>query len=153
MCLIWLDPLGKSDIRWTPGNLYQNDRKLAVSLFHLGNKFLPHKSCLPALNLCSIIVCTSWSWSVYPQCHEQYYWHTYRRSYPPCPQSSFCTYVRGTMDSIAICILRRAICILQKFLGNMDIDSKPFWCRRKESILHRNMHTACILHDTICILW
>jgi len=36
--------------------------------------------------------------------------------------------VRGNMDSIAICILRCAICILQKFLGNMDMDtsSKPF---------------------------
>ena len=58
MCLIWLDPLGKSDIRRTPENLYQNNRKSAVSLFHLCNKFLPNKSCLPALNLCSIFVCT-----------------------------------------------------------------------------------------------
>jgi len=35
-------------------------------------------------------------------------------------------YVRGNMDSIATCILRCAICILQRFLCNMDIDSKPF---------------------------
>jgi hypothetical protein len=56
------------------------------------------------------------------------------------------------MDSIAICILLRAICILQKILCNMDIDSKPFLFRRKESILHRNMHTARILHVAICIL-
>ena len=33
-------------------------------------------------------------------------------------------------------ILRRAICILQKFLGNLDISSKHFLFRRKESILH-----------------
>jgi len=39
--------------------------------------------------------------------------------------------------------------VLQIFLGNMDIDSKPFWFRRKESILHRNMHTAHILHVAI----
>ena len=47
------------------------------------------------------------------------------------------TYVRGNMDSIAICIfLQRAICILQKFLGNINISSKHFLFRRKESILH-----------------
>jgi hypothetical protein len=33
------------------------------------------------------------------------------------------------------CILRGAICILQKFLGNMDTSSKQFLFRRKESIL------------------
>jgi hypothetical protein len=42
---------------------------------------------------------------------------------------------------------------LQKFLGNMDIDSKTFWFRRKESILHRNMHIAhiarCNMHIAI----
>ena len=48
------------------------------------------------------------------------------------------------MDSIAICILRRAICILQKFLGNMDIDSKPFLFRRKESILHLDLYCRAI---------
>jgi hypothetical protein len=35
------------------------------------------------------------------------------------------TCVRGNMDSIAI--LRGAICILQKFLGNMDTSSKQFF--------------------------
>jgi len=53
------------------------------------------------------------------------------------------------MDSIAISILQHAICILQKFLGNMDIDSKPFCFRRKESILHCKMHIARILHAAI----
>jgi hypothetical protein len=33
----------------------------------------------------------------------------------------------------------------------MDIDSKPFLFRRKESILHRNIDTARILHVAICI--
>ena len=66
--------------------------------------------------------------------------------------SPLCAYVRGNMDSIKICILRRAICILQKFLCNMDIDSKPFLFRKKESILHRNMHNTRILHVAICIL-
>ncbi len=37
--------------------------------------------------------------------------------------------------------LRRAICILQKFLGNMDTSSKQFLFRRKESILH--LHPYC----------
>jgi hypothetical protein len=60
--------------------------------------------------------------------------------------------VRGNMDSIAICILRCAICILQKILGNIDLSTKPFWFRKKESILHRNMHIAPILHVAICIL-
>jgi hypothetical protein len=54
------------------------------------------------------------------------------------------TYVRGNMDSIAICILRRAICILQKFLGNMDTSSKPFLFRRKESILHLDPYCRAI---------
>ncbi len=40
-------------------------------------------------------------------------------------------YVGGNIDSIAICILRRAICILQKVLGNIVLDSKSFWFRRK----------------------
>ena len=53
----------------------------------------------------------------------------------------FSVCVRGNMDSIAICILRRAICILQKFLGNMDTSSKQFLFRRKESILH--LHPYC----------
>jgi hypothetical protein len=35
-------------------------------------------------------------------------------------------YVRGNIDSIAICILRCAICILQKILGNIVLDSKSF---------------------------
>ena len=38
---------------------------------------------------------------------------------------------RSTIDSIAICISGRAICILQKILGNVDIFSKPFLFRRK----------------------
>jgi hypothetical protein len=37
-----------------------------------------------------------------------------------------CVRVRRNMDSVAICMLRRAICILQKFLCNMDNSSKPF---------------------------
>jgi hypothetical protein len=45
-------------------------------------------------------------------------------------------HVVGNIDSITICILRRAICILQKFLCNMDTSSKPFLFRRNESILH-----------------
>ncbi len=59
---------------------------------------------------------------------------------------------RGNMDSIAICILRRPLCILQKFLGNMDISSKPFLFRRKESILH--LHPYCIyIHIASCKIW
>jgi len=58
------------------------------------------------------------------------------------------------MDSIAICILQCAICILQKFLGNMDISSKPFLLRRKESILHLNPYCRAIwiVTNTVDIL-
>jgi len=38
---------------------------------------------------------------------------------------------RGNMDSIAICILTCNMHIAE--IGNMDIDSKPFLFRRKES--------------------
>jgi hypothetical protein len=48
------------------------------------------------------------------------------------------------MDSIVICILRRAICILQKFLGDIDTSSKPFLFRRKESILHLDPYCRAI---------
>jgi len=48
------------------------------------------------------------------------------------------------MDSFAICILRRAICILQKILGNMDISSKSLLFRRIESILHLDPYCRAI---------
>jgi hypothetical protein len=57
------------------------------------------------------------------------------------------------MDSFTIYAYRDmqyAYCRI--FYGNMDIDSKPFLFRRKESILHCNMHTARILQVAICIL-
>ena len=57
--------------------------------------------------------------------------------------SLICVCIRGNMDSIAIYIL-------QKFLGNMDIDSKPFRFRRKGSILHRNMQMH-IARRKMCI--
>ena len=52
------------------------------------------------------------------------------------------TCVRRNIDSVAICMLRRAICMLHDFFGEMDISTKPFWFRRKLSILHRKMHIA-----------
>jgi hypothetical protein len=71
--------------------------------------------------------------------------------------------VRCNMDSVAICMLRRAICMLHDFFGKMNISTKPFWFRRKLSILHHKMHIAhrkiypnsiarCILHIARCIL-
>jgi hypothetical protein len=55
-----------------------------------------------------------------------------------------CVRVRRNMDSVAICMLRRAICILQKFLCNMDNSSKPFLFRRNESILHLDPYCRAI---------
>jgi hypothetical protein len=34
--------------------------------------------------------------------------------------------VRRNIDSVAICMLRRAICMLHDFFGKMDISTKPF---------------------------
>jgi len=52
------------------------------------------------------------------------------------------------MDSIAICILRRTICILQKFLGNIDLsklnpsdlEQKNLYCDMQYAYC---MHIAC----------
>jgi hypothetical protein len=75
------------------------------------------------------------------------YWYQYWGMGRPLPVLVNCalgTYVRGNMDSIVICILRRAICILQKFLGDIDTSSKPFLFRRKESILHLDPYCRAI---------
>ena len=75
------------------------------------------------------------------------YWYQYWGMGRPLPVLVNCalgTYVRGNMDSIVICILRHAICILQKFLGDIDTSSKPFLFRRKESILHLDPYCRAI---------
>ena len=59
------------------------------------------------------------------------------------------TYVRRNMDAVAICMLRRAICMLHDFFVKIDHSTNPFLFRRKLSILHRNIDTARILHVAI----
>ena len=55
----------------------------------------------------------------------------------------WCVCVRGNMDFIAKCILRRTICILQKFIGNIDLSKL-----NPSDLEQKNLYciAICILH-------
>ncbi len=74
---------------------------------------------------CSKKVCTSFTLVL-----ATYVAHDWQDCCTSCARTCHIR-VRGNIDYIAICILRHAICILQKILGNIVLDSKSFWFRRK----------------------